>query len=112
VIGDGDKQHISITVAWLSEVLGDLHHLQSNTTRALRIFESSGLPYAVFGECIRAAYSQTLRQMPRLRCPMAYFFTNLGDQCQRFTHGLTAAEASRLCQAPGGPGAGSKGAGL
>lgn len=108
MIDDGDRQHIGISVAWLSDVFDDLRHVQSNTTRALRIFESSGLTYAEFSECVRAAYSQTLRRVPKLRKPMAFWFACLGDQCQRRTHGLTAVQASALYRGQTGIGAKSK----
>ena len=85
-----------------------MEHLQSNQTRALRIFEGSGLPGGEFMGCIRAAYSQTLRKLAVLRKPMAYWFACLGDQCQRLTHGLTAAEAMRLYPGQTGTGNNSK----
>lgn len=102
-IDDQDRKHIGISVAWLSQTFDDLAHLQANTTRALRIFEGSGLAGWEFSECVRAAYSATLHRMadakrPRLERRMPYFFACLGDQCQRRLVGLTSAEASALYQ--------------
>lgn len=113
MIGDGDKQHISITLAWLSDTFDDLAHLQSNTTRALRLFEGSELAFWEFQEATRAAYSATLHRMadakrPRLKRPMPYWFACLADQCQRRRVGMTAQEASALYQGQHGTGNKSK----
>lgn len=99
MIDDGDGRHIGITLAWLSDAFDDLAHLQSNTTRALRLFEGSELAYWEFQEATRAAYSATLHRMadakrPRLKRPMPYWFACLADQCQRRRVGMTAAEAA------------------
>jgi len=103
MIADADKRTIGISVAWLSQVFEDLDHQASNTTRAERLFESSGLAGWQFTECIRSAYSGTLKHQPGLRRPMAYFFRLLEDQTQRLTHGLTALEAMAFIQSqPGG----------
>jgi len=113
MIGDQDRRAIELAMDRLSQVFGDADHLQANTTRALRLFESSGLPCSQFQQAMRAAYSATFHRMadsrrPRLARRMAYWFACLEDQCGRFTHGLTAGEAMRRYSAPGGPGAGSK----
>jgi hypothetical protein len=99
VIDDCDGRHIGITLAWLSDTFDDLAHLQSNTTRALRLFEGSELAYWEFQEATRAAYSATLHRMadakrPRLKRPMPYWFACLADQCQRRRVGMTAQEAA------------------
>lgn len=98
-IDDQDRKQIGISIAWLSQTFDDLAHLQANTTRALRVFEGSGLAGWEFSECVRAAYSATLHRMadakrPRLKRPMPYWFACLADQCQRRRVGMTAQEAA------------------
>lgn len=117
MIGDQDRRAIETAMDRLSQVFGDGDHLQANTTRALRIFEGSGLPCSQFQQAMRAAYSATFHRMadakrPRLERRMAYWFACLEDQCQRLTHGMTASEATQLSQChPGGSAADSKDAG-
>lgn len=113
MIDDGDRRQISIAVSWLSQTFDDLGHLQANTTRALRIFEGSGLAGWQFQEATRAAYSATIHRMadsrrPKLKKPMAYYFTALADQTQRRGHGLTAEQATQLYPGQTGTGNSSK----
>ena len=80
MIGDCARRTITRAVESLSRgVLRDPEHIRSNTSQALRLYESSGLSLDMFMIAMKESYSAVIRK-PDLHNPAAYFFSVLGER--------------------------------
>ena len=93
-----ESKTITTAAAWLSDVLDDLHHEASNTTRLIRLYQGTSLELAEFMATVRQAYSIIIPKLPALRKPMAYWFRILEDLLTPQV-GLTARRAEAVAHA-------------
>jgi len=103
-----ERDVIRAAIVGLSRgILQDAEHIASNVKQAYNLFGWADLDLESFMACVKEAHSVTLRALPRLRRPGAYFFKVLGDVLLRdsiiahngkspdgaYVAGLTAAQA-------------------
>ena len=69
-----ERRTITTAASWLSDVLDDLDHQASNTTRLIRLYQAGELELGAFMEATRRAWSIVVPKVPTLRRPAAYFF--------------------------------------
>ena len=94
-ITDHERRTITVAAAWLSDVLGDLDHQQSNVSRLTRLFQGGDLELPEFMAHCRAAYSVIVPKLGRLRKPCAYFFRVLERELAPDV-GMTARQAEAV----------------
>ena len=90
-----ERRTITTAASWLSDVLDDLDHQASNTTRLIRLYQAGELELGAFMEATRRAWSVVVPKLPELRKPCAYYFRCLEAELAPPV-GLTAAQATAV----------------
>ncbi len=97
-ITDHERRTITVAAAWLSDVLGDLDHQQSNVTRLKRLYQGYHGELPEFMSHCRTSWSVIVPKIPKLRKPMPYWFRVLETELQPDV-GLTAQQAQEVAHA-------------